>query len=171
MAEILVLRVVHIVGGIFWVGSALFAALFLAPVLMTVGPAAGQVMAGMEKRRLFTILPIVALLTMLAGLRLMWIASGGFGRAYFETAVGGTYAAGGVAAIVAFLVALMVTRPATLRAGKLSASLGDAASDEARETVGAEIAQLRKRAGVASVVVMWLLLGSAVAMAVARYVR
>ena len=45
-AELLTLRVIHILGGIFWVGSMLYATFFLAPALRSSPQVAGQVMAG-----------------------------------------------------------------------------------------------------------------------------
>ena len=40
IAEILVLRLVHVLGGMFWVGSGLFSTFFLLPALAGAGPAA-----------------------------------------------------------------------------------------------------------------------------------
>src|SRR5688572_13718538 len=72
LTELLVLRIIHILGGIFWLGSGLFTAFFLTPALGRVGPAAvGPVMSALQQRRLFTILPIVAVLTILSGVRLL----------------------------------------------------------------------------------------------------
>ena len=65
-AEMLVLRVVHVLGGVFWVGAMMYNAFFLMPALSQAGPAAGPVMAGMQQRKLFMWLPIVAVATMLA---------------------------------------------------------------------------------------------------------
>src|SRR5262245_317989 len=53
-AMILVLRFLHIVSGIFWVGGSLFAARFLIPSLKAAGPAAGPVLAELGKRRIST---------------------------------------------------------------------------------------------------------------------
>ena len=94
-AEILVLRLVHILGGIFWVGSGLFTTFFLVPALASSGPSAGPVMTALQRRHLFTALPVSALLTILSGLRLMWIGSAGFAPAYFASASGGGGAGGG----------------------------------------------------------------------------
>src|SRR5688572_4160460 len=121
-AEILILRLVHILGGSFWVGSGLFTTFFLVPALASSGPAAGQVMAALQRRHLFTALPVSALLTILSGLRLMWIGSAGFAPAYFASASGGTLAASRAAAIVAFLLALLVARPAAVRPAQLGAA-------------------------------------------------
>ena len=71
--ELAVLRIVHILGGMIWVGTSLFMGSFLMPALATVGPTGGAVIGALKNRRLFTIIPAIALLTMLAGLRLMMI--------------------------------------------------------------------------------------------------
>jgi hypothetical protein len=169
-AEILVLRLVHILGGIFWVGSGLFTILFLMPALAASGPAAGKVMAGLQQRRLHIVMPIVALLTIASGLRLMWIMSAGFAPAYFASGVGRTFAWSGAAAIVSFLLAVGVARPASVRSMKLSASLATAA-DSAREAISAQLAGLQRRAMIASIIAVALVVLAAAGMAVARYVR
>ena len=116
-AEILVLRVVHVLGGVFWLGSGLFTSFFLMPAFAGSGPAAGAVMAGLQRRRLFTVLPIVAVLTILSGLRLMWIASRGFSPVYFESGMGLTLAVSGALAIVGgvLIFVIGVTKPAPFK--------------------------------------------------------
>jgi uncharacterized membrane protein len=169
MAEILVLRLVHVLGGIFWVGAMLYNAFFLMPAMVQAGAAAGPVMAGLQQRKLFTWMPVVAILTMLAGIRLMMIGSQGFDGTYFATPMGRTYLGGGVLAILGFVVGLTVARPAMMRAGELSQAM--ASADEAgRAAMQAELATLRKRGATASTVVTWMLIAAAAAMAVARYV-
>ncbi len=167
--ELLVLRIVHILGGIFWLGSGLFTAFFLMPALGRVGPAAvGPVMGALQQRRLFTILPIVAVLTILSGVRLLQIASVGFAPAYFASRTGQTFLWSGVAAVIAFLLSVLVARPAAVRSGQLSASLASIAEAE-RGARASEIDKLRRRGGVASTVATVLLVGAAIGMAVARY--
>lgn len=168
-AEILVLRIVHVVGGVFWVGTAVFTAFFLGPALAGSGPAAGAVMAGLQQRRMFTVLPVVALLTIVAGLRLMWIGSAGFAPGYFAAPTGLAFGLGGLAAVIAFLLSLLVMRPAMMRSGRLAASLGGAADEAAHAAIAAELGALRRRGAVSSTVAAVLLVLSAVAMAVARY--
>jgi hypothetical protein len=166
-AELLVLRLVHVMGGIFWVGSGMFTTFFLLPSLGQVGPSAGQVMMQLQKRKLFVILPTVAVLTMLSGVRLMAIVSGGFSRAYFAAPMGKMYAVSGIAAIVAFLLSLIVARPASVRVANLSQLL---ASDGAsKERIAAELRALQRRAARSSVMATALLLFAAAGMAVARY--
>jgi uncharacterized membrane protein len=169
MSELIVLRLVHVVGGIFWVGSAILTTFFLMPALAGVGPSAAQVMAALQRRRLFTALPVAAVLTILSGLRLMWLTSGGLAPGYLSSARGGTYAASGAAAIGAFILALAVVRPAAVRAGELGAKLGATATPEERAQVTAELARLRQRSALLGTVVAWVLILSAAGMAVARY--
>jgi uncharacterized membrane protein len=169
-AEILVLRLVHILGGIFWVGSGLFTTFFLMPALAASGAAAGQVIAGLQQRRLHIVMPIVGLLTIASGLRLMWIKSAGFAPAYFDSGVGRAFAWSGAAAILSFLISVGVARPVTVRAMKLTASLASG-PDSAREAITAQLAGLRRSAMVASIIAVALVVLAAAGMAIARYVR
>jgi len=165
--ELIVLRLVHIVGGTFWVGSALFTFFFLMPTVMQAGPAvAGPVMGGLQQRKLMTWLPVVAILVILSGLRLMMIVSGGDAH-WYQHRSGHVYSIAGALAIIAFLIGFTVNRPAMVKAGKLGQS---AVSDApTRAAIQEEIKRLQRRSYVGTMVVTWLLLASAAGMAVARY--
>jgi hypothetical protein len=168
-AELLTLRTIHILGGIFWVGSLLFTTYFLAPAIRSSPALAGQVMAGLQKRRLFTVLPIVALLTIASGLRLLAIDSAGFSGSYFATPTGRAFGVGAVAATAAFLLSVLVSRPGFLRVGRLSASLNTAADEATRQSITTEMQRLNRRVAIANATVVVLLLLTAVGMATARY--
>lgn len=168
-AELLVLRLVHILGGIFWVGSMIFTSFFLMPALRSSPAVAGQVMAGLQKRRLFTFLPIVALLTILSGIRLLWIVSVGFSEAYLSTATGRMFSASAVAAIVAFLLSVLVSRPGFVRVGRLGATLSTTTDEGAKQRISAEMQRLSRRVSAANAIVAALLLLAAAGMATARY--
>lgn len=170
MPEIIVLRLIHVLGGVFWVGGALLNFLFVVPAITAAGPAAaGPIMAGFKQRRVHIVMPTVALLTLLSGLRLMMIQSGGFDAAYFSTGLGMAFATGGVLATLAFLIGVSVAMPAQKRMGALGPTL--ATGDEsARAAAQAEMARLQGRLRTVGPIVTVLLVLSAVAMAVARYV-
>jgi hypothetical protein len=168
-AEIIVLRLVHVLGGIFWVGSVTFNGVFLLPTLAGLGPAAGPVMAGLQRRRMPTVLPVVAVLTMLSGLRLLQLTSAGFSAEYFASGPGIAYSLGGLAAIAGFAVGMAFTRPAMLRAAALAGQVAGAADDAARAALGAEVARMRSRGAKGNTVMLVLVSLAAVAMAVARY--
>jgi uncharacterized membrane protein len=165
--ELIVLRIVHVLGAIFWLGGSTFAAFFVLPAIAQAGAAGGQVMAILLRRKVFIMMPIVAVITMLAGIRLMMITSTNFGRGYFRMLPGKTYAVSALLAIVAFLLGVVVARPAVNRVSKLS---GMASSDDfSRERISKEIAALQNRAAAASrigIVILWI---AAIGMAIARY--
>ena len=167
MAELIVLRLIHILGGILWLGSGLFTLFFLQPAMTKAGPAAaGPIIANLQQRRLYTVLPIIALLTILSGIRLMMIVSAGNPQ-WFALPIGRTFSISGALAIISFLTAIIIGRPATVRLGKLASS---PASDVAnKEALAAEIRSLQKRATWATQAAIGLLILAAAGMAVARY--
>lgn len=166
--ELLALRVIHVIGGTFWAGSLLLMSFFLLPAMVEAGPAAGAVSAGLEKRKLLNWLPVVALLTILSGLRLLMRASGGFGGAFLQTTQGQAYVVAAIASVIALLLGLTVSRPAMNAAGRLVAQVPDAAP-EARAGLMAQAAALRLKSAQAVRVIALLVLLSAVVMSVARY--
>jgi hypothetical protein len=165
--EVLVLRVIHILCGLFWVGAGLFSTFYLAPALKEAGPAAaGAVMASLQRRRMLQVMPAVAVLTILSGARLMWIVSAGNPH-WFQHRAGHTYAISAALAIIALLTGVFYVRPTMMRVGKLSHS---AASDGAsKERIAAEVATLQKRVAMASGAATLFLVLAATGMAIARY--
>jgi hypothetical protein len=93
---------------------------------------------------------------------------GGDAAVVMRTSMGRAYGWGGVAAIVAFLLGIIVMRPAMVRSMQLAGTLGSVTPDE-RARTQAEIQRLRARAAGMGRVVTILLLFALGAMAVARY--
>lgn len=168
-AELLILRLLHILAAIFWVGTGIFTTFFLVPSLKPGSPAFGEVMGGLQRRHLFTFLPISAVVTMLSGARMLQIVSDGFAPAYFELASGRIYAMSGLASLLAFVLSLTVSRPAAVRAAQLGAERQSAKSDQERARIDASLLPLKRRAAKATAIAMALLIASACGMAVARY--
>jgi len=166
--ELILLRLVHVLGGMFWVGTGLFSAFFLMPTLAASGATMGTVMAGLQRRRLYTVLPIVAILTIGSGMRLMYLASAGLDATYFASTSGRAFATAGASATLAWLVSAVVVRPSMQRATLLAATLADA--DEAeRAALERQAAALRRRGQLGSTVALVLLVIGAAGMAIARY--
>jgi uncharacterized membrane protein len=168
-AEVIVLRIIHILGGVFWVGGMMFMSFFLMPVLAGLGPAAAPVMGGLNQKRFPIVMPIVALLVILSGLRLLMIASANFGASYFQSAVGRTFSMAGGLAIVAFIFGMALVRPAMMKTVALGQQMGSAQDDATRSRIAAEMAATRKRGATGNMIVLTLLLLAALGMAVARY--
>jgi uncharacterized membrane protein len=169
-AELLVLRLIHILTAILWVGSGLFTTFFLVPALAGTPAAMGQVMAGLARRRLFLILEIAAALTILSGLRLLAIDSAGFAGSYFTTGTGRTFAISGVFALIAAVLNFGVARPAMVRAGAIAASLAASADAAEKARLTHELDRLRRRGTIAAMLAVSFGILAASGMAVARYV-
>jgi len=169
-AEVLVLRLVHILSGIIWVGSGIYTSFFLVPALSNSPAVMGQVMAGLQRRRVFLVLQIVAGLTILSGLRLLWIDSAGFAESYMATGTGRMFSIGAGAAIIAAVLSFGVGRPAMVRAGAIAASLAASTDASDRERLAPQLDRLRRLATIASTLAVGFGLLAASAMAVARYV-
>jgi hypothetical protein len=166
--EILVLRFVHVLAGVLWAGTGVFTSLFLMPSLMEAGPAAGPVMASLQKRKIMVLFPVLAVLTVLSGLRLIWIDSSGFSGPFMHSRGGMTFLRGGAAGLLAFLLGMTVTGPAMGRAAALTERLASAPEAE-RGALMAQAQALRARGAAAGKLIAVLLLIATAAMGVARY--
>ncbi len=169
-AELLVLRLVHILSAILWVGSGLFTSFFLVPVLTASPAAMGQVVAGLTRRRLFLVLQIAAALTILSGLRLLAIDSAGFSGSYFATGTGRTFAISGLLAIIAAVLSFGVSRPAMVRAGVIAASIAASSDVAEKARLAPEADRLRRRGAFAATLAVGFGILAASGMAIARYV-
>lgn len=164
----LVLRFAHVFFGALWVGMMAFQVFFLMPALAEAGPDAGKVMSAMMKRRLPVIMPIIALITIVSGMWLLQRLGGANMGALMGSPMGQAFAWGGAVALIAFLIGIVVMRPAMMRSMKLMESIATAAPAE-RATMQAEMQRLRARGAVLGKVVAWMLLLTLAAMSVARY--
>lgn len=169
-AELITLRIIHILTAIMWVGGGIFTSFFLGPALASSPAVLGQVMAGLQRRRLMTIMPIVATLTILSGLRLLWIASAGFSGRYFATGSGRTFAISGLVALIAYLLAFGIARPINARGAKIGAALAGSPEPSERERLVAELDRLRRRGAIVTQWAVGFGILAAAGMAIARYV-
>jgi uncharacterized membrane protein len=163
-STLIIVRLLHVISGVFWAGTMMFVAFFLFPSIRDAGPEGGKVVAQLTRRRFTEIVPVIALTSILSGLWLYWRASMGFGQPYMSSLAGMTYGTGGTAAILSLIIGMSIVRPSMKRAAEL-ASAGS--PDESRM---AQIQKLRKRAGTGGQVVAVLLLVAVAAVAVGRYV-
>lgn len=167
-AEVIVLRLIHVLGGIIWVGGMTVMAFFIMPVLTGLGSAAGPVMAGLNQRKFPVVMPIIALLTILSGLRLLMIDSANFQGAYFASPVGRAFSIAGGLAILAFLFGIVVVRPVMMKSMALGQQMAGADAAQ-RAKLEEEMGSLRKRGAAANMIVFVMLLLAALGMATARY--
>ncbi len=164
----LILRMFHILLGVFWAGTIFFLVFFLGPSIRAVGADGAPVMRELVRRRFLDVMPIVAGLTILTGLVLYWRLSGGMAMGWIRSPFGMSLTVGGVASILALIVGVTGVRAATLGAIRMTAALGSA-SEKERGPMQAEIQRLRQRSAAAALWVARLLIIAVATMAVARY--
>lgn len=167
--DLIVLRLLHVVLGVYWTGAIIFTALYLEPSVRAVGPAGGQVMAQLVKRGHLNTMPIAALLTILTGVDLYRRASAGFDPTWISSPLGMALTTGALASIVAFIIGIFVMRATTLRIMALTQVAMQTPEGPGRDAQLAAIQPLRRRATTALRAVAALLLVTAATMAVARY--
>lgn len=164
------LRLLHILTGIAWVGGMTFFFVFLLPGLQGDPATTGKVMQGLARRGYMQIMPGIALVTILSGLWLVWITSGGDVHGYAGSRSGHVYLTSGGIAIVTFFIGVFLGRPIGMKAAQISAAMATATDAGAKTELMAEMAGLQKRGALINTIVLGGLLIAAAGMAVARYV-
>ena len=165
----LLLRFVHIVGGVFWVGAVFLMVGFIFPTVRETGPTGGRFMQElMQRRRLSVFMNSAAGLTMLSGFIMYGRMTAATDGAWAGTRAGMTLGIGGLATILAAIIGGALVGRGGARLAKLSQSIqasGGAPSPEQ----AAEIGRLQGRMGTAMRVVAALLFVAVTTMATARY--
>jgi hypothetical protein len=112
--DVLVLRLIHIGAGAFWVGAVFTFFLFVQPAAVAIGPEGAKFTYQLiHHRRLPAVILSFAVITVLAGIWLLVITSNGLDPdvLFDEARVG--YAVGGVAAILTLGVGGLYVYPRT----------------------------------------------------------
>jgi uncharacterized membrane protein len=157
------LRAIHIVGAVFWVGGVMMVALFVLPSARAVGPNGQQMLQEiMLRRKLSVYLIVAAIITTLAGLvlygRNMSLTAGAWAR----SPMGIGMSVGAICAILAVIIGMSIAAPAAKKMAAAGAPGAPTMTDEERS-------RLQRRMGLAANSVLVLLLVAALLMATARY--
>lgn len=167
-ALLIIARLLHVLGGVFWVGSAIFLALFLFPAVRDAGPDGNKVTQSlMQKGKLSIYMNMAAGLAMLSGFYLYWrqaSSSPGWGG----TRQGMIFGLGGLCAVLAAIIGNAVNARAAKKMAVVGAQIqanGGAPSPEQAALMG----QLQKRLALGLKLITVFLTVAVVAMAVARY--
>jgi uncharacterized membrane protein len=166
---LLILRLLHILCGIFWAGATIYLAFFIDPAVKALGTDGTKFMQQLAKTNRFPVVMLLApLITVVAGVLLIWKLSGGLQAQWLSTKYGTVLSAGGVFAIIAFIIGFSVSRPASMRIakiGKAVAAAGGAPTSPQME----ELLALGKKIGIASRVIAVLLILAVIGMSTFRY--
>ncbi|MEO8200140.1 MAG: hypothetical protein ABI679_06445 [Gemmatimonadota bacterium] len=169
-ATVIVLRLLHVVMGVFWAGTVLFMARFLLPSIRAAGPAGGAVMQQLVQiRKVPIVLMTAAILTVLSGITLYWHDSGGFQGVWMASGSGRMFGLGGLFGLIAVIVGMAGNAPVGKRMGEVMAAIAKAGGPPSPEQV-AELKRLQDRLYKLTQAVAGLVFLAVIAMAVARYV-
>jgi uncharacterized membrane protein len=162
---IIILRLIHILGGVFWVGGALMSAFFLAPAMAGTGEAGQKFMGYMvTKGRLSARLTVASILTVLAGAVLYWIDSGGLTSAWTTSATGWGFGIGGIFALIGLGYGMAVGRSV-----KKLGSIATAVQGKPTQAQIVELQAAQKQMATASQISTAALIIALICMATARY--
>jgi hypothetical protein len=168
-AVLIVFRIIHIVAGTLWVGGGIFYFLFVQPTVKGLGPAGPKFMQDMvAKRRYPTFMNIVSGSTILAGLVLLWFASGRLMPSWFTSGPGLGFTIGSVAALGAYAFGFFGIRPRVERLNAVGAAVA-ARNGPPTPEQGTELARLDSEMHTIERWDMVLLGVSLITMATARY--
>jgi uncharacterized membrane protein len=163
----IILRLIHILAGIFWAGTAFLIAGFLIPTMRATGREGSVFIQHlMQTRRLQMFLGIAMLLTVLSGVTMYARLAAATHGAWAGTAPGIVYGVGAVAAILGGATGAFIGSSAGRRLAAIGSSLGVSGPSPEQQ---AEMGRLQARIRVGTRVAAGLLTVSASAMAVARY--
>ncbi|MEW6403498.1 MAG: hypothetical protein AB1649_17005 [Chloroflexota bacterium] len=159
------LRVIHIVGGIFWVGGTLIMTFFIAPTIGATADA-GQRFVGylMNDLKFSARMSAAAGLTIAAGFILYWIDSNGFTSEWMDTGAGTGFGIGAAFALVGFVFGSLIGRTT-----KSMAQLGAQFQSKPTEAQLGQMQALRKKQATYSSISASTLVIAVIFMAIARY--
>ena len=164
---VIVLRLLHIISGVLWVGAGLIMFFFIGPTLGATAEA-GQKFAQhlMTQTRFTAVVTVSAILTVLAGGSLYWIDSGGLTSAWMHSGAGLGFGIGAFFALIGFIFGMMVGNTNGALA-KLGAQIQGKPTPEQMAQIGI----LRKRLSVVSPINAYSLILATLFMAIARYLH
>jgi len=118
---VIVLRLLHIVGGVYWVGSSIILTFFITPSVEATAQAGQKFLAHLVTQGKITLrITASAVLTVLAGGWLYWIDSGGLTSGWTHSAAGWGFGIGGLLGVIGLILGAWV--------GKIVGVLGRLAS-------------------------------------------
>jgi hypothetical protein len=167
-AVMALLRLVHILCGLFWVGAAVMMSRFVFPSIRSSGAAGGAVMQDLIRRKVPIWINVAGGLTMLSG----FVMYGGMAAAtdgeWARSTPAMVYGLGAIFAIGAAIIAGSRAAPAGKRLGKIGQELSATGSPPNAQQL-AEMGKLQDRIASGTRIGMVLLLLAAACMAIARY--
>jgi uncharacterized membrane protein len=161
------LRILHIAGGVFWVGGSLLTMFFLAPTVGATGDAGKQVMGHLiNNLKLSARLSAAAGMTVLAGAILYWIDSQGFSSSWTRSGAGIGFTIGAIFGLIGFIFGIMVGRM-----NKAMAQLGAQIQGKPTAEQMTQLQTIQKKLATYSKITGPALVLAVIFMSIARYLH
>ena len=166
---ITVFRLLHIISGVIWIGAGIILSMYIEPVLTKSGVDSSKFMRYLYTKSGFDkLMPIVAILTTVAGLVLFWLVTDGFGSVdYMRSGQGIVLSIGALFGLLAFGHGFAALGNMTRKYGLLVAEAGDNPNSDQASALQALEQKLMRHGRIS----MWLGVLALVFMAGARYVN
>ncbi|GAB4433631.1 MAG: hypothetical protein Kow00106_26620 [Anaerolineae bacterium] len=165
----IVLRLLHIFGGILWAGSAFFLVLVLMPAMNAMGQEGIRFRQSfLVKSRFNALMPVASVLTTLAGIILFVRVSDHFNSDWLSSDGGIVLSIGSLAGLMAFGHGQSVTGPAFRRTATLLKAI-EAQGSPPTEAQVAELQALGRKSARNARISILLLIIAIVGMSAARY--
>jgi uncharacterized membrane protein len=166
---LLILRLIHVIASVCWVGGAFVFFLFIEPTAKALAPTGMEFVKHMVTKRRFSIFMVIASsLTVLSGAILIWQTSGGQLGNYASTGPGLGFTLGSIVGILVYLVGMFGVNPRAIRLAKLGDEI-QSAGGPPTPAQSAEMQKLDKEMSVLGLVDFILVAVSLALMATARY--
>jgi len=167
---VLVLRLLHIGGGVLWAGGVFILAGFIEPTVRALGSDASKFMQRFAGQSGFTqALSIAAIANVLAGILLYWHDSGGLQFVWITTGTGLTFTLGGLAGLGAAIVGFGVSGRAAAQMGELGKQIAAAGGPPAPEKL-AQMQTLQRKLRQGGQIGAGLMIVTLLCMSLARYI-
>lgn len=159
------LRLIHIIGGMYWFGAVLVMYYFINPSVVATGDAGQQFMKFLGgKSGLSNSILVAALSAAIAGAWLYWIDSNGLQSAWMTSSSGTVFGIGGLFGAIALVFGIIVNRTISAM-GQLGAQIQGKPTPEQMM----QMQMLQKRNGAGMKFTVYALIVSAICMAGARF--
>jgi hypothetical protein len=166
---LLILRLLHIGFGIFWAGTAIYFAFFIEPTVRALGADGPTFMQQLARTNKFPVVMLFsALMSVVAGILLIWRLSGGLQAQWLATRFGTVLTTAALMAIIAFIIGFFISRPVSMRMAKIGKAVAVAGGPPTPAQLE-ELKLLGRRLSVAGRVIAVLLILAVIGMSVFRY--
>ena len=164
-----VMRLVHIFSGVFWVGVTLFMVSFLEPTIEATGEAGKKFMQHLSTRTRFSsAMAVVAVLTVVSGFIMYWRLSG-FRLGWVSSGYGLFLTIGSIAGIIAFFSGFLIQSRSINQLKVVGAQIQASGGPPSAEQID-EMSVLSERISKGGVISAILMSIALVGMSLAQYI-